>query len=211
METDTGVPSPPDKVDPIVTVWRAGRRLYRVHPTRYGPNQFNLGTDARRGRFHPIRDAEGLPIPTLYAADRVDGTLSETIFHNVVAGGMILRAELTPRVLTRLELRRDIKVAGTKATSGMRGLRLRRNRALGGGCSPIRRIRRWHRMGIQAIRQGKGAACIRRSGGARGLSGRIGVSAPGCGRELPPRAGCRQRRGYSHHRGLASLLILWAR
>ena len=41
MTDKPNVPLPPSHVDPLTTTWRAGRRLYRVHPVTYAPNQFD--------------------------------------------------------------------------------------------------------------------------------------------------------------------------
>ena len=111
------------------TIWKAGRRLYRIHRKDYGPLQFNSGTEGRPGRFHPIEDRRGRLIPTLYAADRIDGALSETVFHNVVAGGFVLRAELATRFLSRIDLARDIKIANLSG-HGLRKLGLKRSQLL---------------------------------------------------------------------------------
>lgn len=123
------IPPPPARVAARTTIWKAGRRLYRVHRKDYGPLQFNSGADGRSGRFHPIEDGRGRLIPTLYAADRIDGALSETVFHNVVAGGFVLRAELTTRVLSRIDLARDIKIVNLSGY-GLRKLGLKRSQLL---------------------------------------------------------------------------------
>ena len=122
------VPEPPDHVEPRTTRWRAGRRLYRVHSDRYRPAQFNPGNRGRPGRFHPIREA-GRLIPTLYAADRIEGVLSETLFHNVLAGGLVLRAELIGRCITSIRLSRDI-LAADLTGHGLRKLKLNRTQLL---------------------------------------------------------------------------------
>ena len=54
------------------------------------------------GRFHPIVDAGGNPIPTLYAANQINGALAETLFHNRLAGDIIFHAELIEKRLSRL-------------------------------------------------------------------------------------------------------------
>lgn len=136
------MPVPPKHVEPRTTTWKAGRRLYRVHPRLYGPLQFNPGTSGRGGRFHPIEDAKGKTIPTLYAADRIDGALSETVFHNVVAGGFILRAELATRAITRIELARDIEVADLSG-HGLRKLKLNRSQLLECGAPHFADTARW--------------------------------------------------------------------
>ena len=142
MTDKPNVPLPPSHVDPLTTTWRAGRRLYRVHPVSYAPNQINPGKGSRPGRFHPIRCAQGNSIATLYASDRIDGALAETVFHNVVAGGVILRAELTTRCLTRIELVRDILIADLSG-HGLRRLGLDRSQLLETGAWSYARTARW--------------------------------------------------------------------
>ena len=137
-----GVPAPPEHVDPLTTTWKAGTLLYRVHRAHYLPHAFNQPPRGRRGRFHPIRDASGRWVPTLYAADCIDGALSETTLHNVVAGGAILRSRLQGRCLTRIELTRDILVADLRG-HGLRRLGLTRARLLDCGAPHYAETARW--------------------------------------------------------------------
>ena len=105
-------------LDPATTTWRAGRRLFRVHGDTPA-NAFNPGYG--RGRFHPIRDRQRQPVPTLYAADRIAGALSETLFRDVTAsGGRIHRADLDSLCLSRLVLEADLRLID------LTGLALRR-------------------------------------------------------------------------------------
>ena len=108
----------------------------------YAPNQFNPGRGGRLGRFHPIRSAQGNPIPTLYASDQIDGALSETVFHDIVAGGVILRAELATRCLARVELARDITIADLSG-HGLRRLGLDRSQLLETGARSYAHTARW--------------------------------------------------------------------
>ena len=126
------VPDPPVALDPLLTTWKAGRRLYRVHGKRYSPTAFNPGA-GRPGRFHPIASASGKAIPTLYAADRINGALSETVFHSLVAGGIVLRGELRHRYITEIELAEDISVVDLTG-HGLRRLGLTRSELL--ECGP---------------------------------------------------------------------------
>ena len=118
------VPDPPAALDPLLASWKAGRRLYRVHSEHYSPTAFNLG-NGRPGRFHPIESEAGTMIPTLYAADRINGALSETVFHSWVAGGVVLRGELRHRYITEIELTEDISLADLTG-HGLRRLGLTR-------------------------------------------------------------------------------------
>lgn len=62
-------------------VWEAGRPLHRIHSLRFGASQFNPGLG--EARFSPLRDAQGLPIPTLYAGASPDVAIMETLFHDL--------------------------------------------------------------------------------------------------------------------------------
>lgn len=81
----------------------------RCHDVRFGASEFNPGVG--KGRFHPFRDLGGRPVPTLYAADSLDGALSETIFHDVPARGpekTVRRLSLLSSVLSTLAAVRDL-------------------------------------------------------------------------------------------------------
>ena len=109
----------PRDLTPLLTTWRAGRRLFRVHSRDLPCDAFNPGYG--RGRFHPINDRNGDPIPTLYAAEEIDGALSETVFRNVTsAGGHAHRTDLELLVLSRLLVAQDLKLVD------LTGLALRR-------------------------------------------------------------------------------------
>jgi hypothetical protein len=98
----------PARLDPKLIPWKSGRRLFRVHPGEVPATSFNPGYG--RGRFHPIATPEGVAIPTLYAADRINGALAETVFRDVTGGGLVQRAELKPLVLSRLILEQDLEL-----------------------------------------------------------------------------------------------------
>src|SRR5689334_25225237 len=80
-------PGPPDPVSlaPLLVVWERGKPILRCHDVRFGASELNPGVG--RGRFHPLRDLDGRLVPTLYAADSLDGAFSETIFHEVPTRG----------------------------------------------------------------------------------------------------------------------------
>lgn len=105
------LPAPPDPaaLDPLVEIWPRGRSLVRCHNLRFEPRDFNPGFG--RGRFHPLLDSSGNPVPTLYAADRVEGALSETALHDIPVRGplkVVLRERLKPLGLSTLAPRRDL-------------------------------------------------------------------------------------------------------
>ena len=111
-------PPPAATLDPATTTWSAGRRLFRVHGASPA-NGFNPGYG--RGRFHPLHDSRGESIPTLYAADEIDGALSESVFRDITGSvGHIHRADLDPLRLSRLVLEVDLRLVD------LTGLALRR-------------------------------------------------------------------------------------
>ena len=112
-----------------------------MHPDRYPSDAFNPGRHGDRGRFHPLRDASGRLVPT-YAADCIDGALSETAFHNVFAGDAIMRSRLEGHCLTRIELTRDILVADLSG-HGLRRLGLTRGQLLDSGAAHHAEIAGW--------------------------------------------------------------------
>lgn len=87
--------------------------LHRVHQDHYKGDQFNPGLTGN-ARFSPIRDAEGDPIPTLYAAITFDAAAMESVFHDVShAPGFKHYDErkLEGQVLSELKVKRDLKLA----------------------------------------------------------------------------------------------------
>ena len=78
-------PTEPSALDPLIETWPRGRSFVRCHSLRFAPREFNPGFGL--GRFHPLRDLADHPVPTLYAADKVAGALSETAFHDIPVRG----------------------------------------------------------------------------------------------------------------------------
>jgi hypothetical protein len=75
-------PEPPDTLH--VTPWTLSSKqaLHRIHLDLYAGDQFNGGFNGN-ARFSPIRNAQGDPIPTLYAAATFDAAAMESVFHDV--------------------------------------------------------------------------------------------------------------------------------
>lgn len=71
-----------------------------MHSNGVDASTFNPGYG--RGRFHPIQSADDEAIPTLYAADKINGALSESVFRDITAGGRVHREDLRPLLLSRL-------------------------------------------------------------------------------------------------------------
>ncbi len=108
------VPEPPypTALRPVLFTWERERPLVRCHSGRFEPTVFNPGFGI--GRFHPFEDALGHVVPTLYAAETIEGALAETIFHNVPARGpgkKVPRVALRSLVLSTLACDRDLMLA----------------------------------------------------------------------------------------------------
>jgi hypothetical protein len=102
-------PVPDDLPPPNIEIWPAGKSIVRVHNVRFGATEFNPGFG--EGRFHPLNDAAGVPVATLYASNTLDGALSETVFHDVPVSGalkLIRQSKLLPMLATTLSPLRDL-------------------------------------------------------------------------------------------------------
>ena len=108
------VPDPPPTASlrPLLFTWERRRPLVRCHSIRFASIQFNPGMGI--GRFHPLQDARGNFVPTLYAAEDLAGSLSETVFHSVPIRGprkKVRRIVLKSLVVSTLECDRDLRLA----------------------------------------------------------------------------------------------------
>ena len=141
-------PSPPPlstspPLDPLTTVWPAGVPFYRVHSARRTATVFNPGYG--QGRFHPLNDADGRPVPTLYGADNIDGALAETVFRGVPAVGTlrgIRRHSLTGLALSVLAPRRKLRLIDLRGHE-LRRLGLTRNQLLETDAEHYHHTARW--------------------------------------------------------------------
>src|SRR5215203_1640770 len=114
LSLSSKVPDPPPSasLQPLLFTWERDRPLFRCHNIRFGPAQFNPGLGF--GRFHPFRDIHGEPVPTLYAAEDLEGALSETVFHGIPVRGprkAVKRGVLRPLLVSTLLCQRDLRLA----------------------------------------------------------------------------------------------------
>lgn len=82
MTTVNPIPKPSSNLKIKIVDLPAKTILYRVHPKRFGPVQFN-DSGTGNARFSPIYDSTSKIIPTIYAAKTLDAALMETVFHDV--------------------------------------------------------------------------------------------------------------------------------
>lgn len=113
---------------------------------RVGP-QTHPGTTAyvssRRGRFHPFSDDEGRTVATWYAAQNLQGALSESVFHDVPAGGGVVDvARLRGQHVFTVTPVRKLKVAAF-TTIGLRRLGLNRAQLIDPGPRHYPRTALW--------------------------------------------------------------------
>jgi hypothetical protein len=113
LSPDAGVPVPPDphKLNPLIAVWPAGKKIVRCHPSKYGATEFN-SLISTPGRFRPIRVGKR-GAGTLYGADKVAGAISETVFHDVPVESSVKRvrmARFETVVLSTLAPKRDLRL-----------------------------------------------------------------------------------------------------
>lgn len=110
LSADT--PAPSAGLDLSMIILPVDSILHRVHLAHYGATAFNPGVHGN-ARFSPIRNAEGQPIPTLYAGASLACALMETVFHDVphVPGFKSLdRARFIRQVHSTLTLRQPLQL-----------------------------------------------------------------------------------------------------
>jgi hypothetical protein len=92
-----------------VETWPGGLGIVRCHDSRFGATEFNPGLG--HGRFHPFEDFPGRQVPTLYGASNLDGSLAESVFHQVPVRGpekLIRRLSLRSMLVSTVAARRDL-------------------------------------------------------------------------------------------------------
>lgn len=104
------VPAPPPGVDLPTTVLPAGTHLYRVHDARHPATGFNPG-QGQPSRFAFFPDPTGRPVPVLYAGQTPQAAVFESVFHDTVPGQVVHPRQWRSRVLSVLEVTRDLTVA----------------------------------------------------------------------------------------------------
>jgi hypothetical protein len=103
-------PPVPEALDPLIEEWPAGREIVRCHSSEYGATEFNATRGP--GRFRPVT-VNRRTVPTLYGADGFEGTLSETIFHDVPVVGpdrQILISSLLPWLQSTIAATRILRL-----------------------------------------------------------------------------------------------------
>lgn len=73
---------------PLFELWPARQVIHVIHDTRFAPQSFNPGVDAKGAprnptRFAPIKSGRGKVVPYLYGGSTRECAIFETLFHNV--------------------------------------------------------------------------------------------------------------------------------
>lgn len=110
------VPEPSANIDPLPFLWPAGEQIVRVYNSNSpaAASSFYAGTDDRPGRFNPFKPArKRKSVPVIYGADRLEGAISETVFHDVpVRGTRIVDAtRFQHHLAVSLSPERDLSLA----------------------------------------------------------------------------------------------------
>lgn len=106
---------------------------WRVHPGRYAGDDFNPSADSN-ARFSPLQRADASVLPVMYAADRIEGALMETVFHETPcpsAGAHLRRADIegSSLVLSQLGCRGPLRLIDLSST-GLRRVGLARGQVI---------------------------------------------------------------------------------
>lgn len=106
---------------------------WRVHPGRYAGDAFNPSADSN-ARFSPIKRADATVLPVMYAADRVEGALMETVFHEAPcpsAGAHLQRTEIEAKslVLSQLSCSTSLSLIDLSST-GLRRVGLAKSQVI---------------------------------------------------------------------------------
>lgn len=104
----------PSELDPLIEAIASGTRLVRVHPRSRGPLQFN--PTVVPGRFRPVLDSTGAPVPTAYTALDIETAISEVVLRGVsglarsASRQRLYRLEIAELQLSMLITRRALRV-----------------------------------------------------------------------------------------------------
>lgn len=111
---------PPSPFAPTTVILPAGRLLYRVASATRTATEFNPGVGGRT-RFGFFGDPV---VPIMYAAETEEAAVAETLLHDIpVEGGVLPYDRYADKVLTRLEVTREVRV-GVLHGMGLRRLKV---------------------------------------------------------------------------------------
>ncbi|CEE90667.1 RES family NAD+ phosphorylase [Xenorhabdus nematophila] len=65
-------------------IWQARNPIERIHHQVFKGAEFNPGKG--NARFSPCKNAQGIPIPTIYGGENISVAVMETVYHDVPTG-----------------------------------------------------------------------------------------------------------------------------
>lgn len=178
------VPPPPEPFDPLLEIWESALPLARVHPLKYTSTSFNPSPNS--GRFRPVyRTKRRLVVPTMYAANDVDGALSESVFHDLPVRATpkhLPRSLLVPYGLSRLRATRPLTLVSLRG-HGLRRLGIRHGRLIEVGPTAYSATAAWGQSAYEYTEKPDGLLWI-----SRQFPGGIALMLFGdrCGKSLEP-------------------------
>jgi hypothetical protein len=101
--------------DPSYETIPEGTTLHRVHPTKYGPTNFNKVFGY--SRFAHFNSQSGGLVSSLYASSTMQTAIHETIFHDIPANQTLRTVpikDIHKRTHSVLTTKRDIKLVGLR-------------------------------------------------------------------------------------------------
>ncbi len=161
MSSSLGGPPDPAELDPLLDIWPAGKHMIRCHNVKFGATEFNPGEG--EGRFHPLWVRRS-SIPTIYAADDVDGALSETVFHDVPVHGTgkaVARSKLMPMVSSTIACDRDLVLVQLHG-NGLRRIGASREQLIASDADQYGMTRRWGEALYRAASEADGLTWVSR-------------------------------------------------
>ncbi|MEY8709178.1 RES family NAD+ phosphorylase [Mangrovibacter phragmitis] len=164
--TEQGGGAPLPHAGPLKTttfLLNKGTVLHRVHLEQYAADQFNPGLQGN-ARFSPITNAQGEPIPTLYAGVTSDCAMMETVFHDVsFAPGLKTydKNKLNGQVLSALEVTENLELLDL-ATVPLRKLGITRKELIDTEKDQYPVTRKWAEKLYQQCTSAQGLAWISR-------------------------------------------------
>jgi hypothetical protein len=113
------------------TIWPAGQVIHRIHLKLYAGVGFNPSFKGN-ARFSPIKNTNGVSIPTLYGGTTFDCAAMETVFHDVpFAAGLKTydKMKLVDHAYSHVVPQRDLVLADLSVTA-LRKLGIKRSQII---------------------------------------------------------------------------------
>lgn len=140
--SSSGPSGPPERLQPRITTWSRGEIIVRVHSLPFGPAEFNPGK-GHGGRFDPLHDPLGRPVPTLYGASDFTAALAETVFREAAdSGAVITHPRIAGAARSTLKPLRALRLVNLYS-AGLKALDVRYPDLIGSPAAVYHRTRVW--------------------------------------------------------------------